>query len=474
MRLERPESLFDRGSEWTELANFAAAPAQFGVVYGPRRAGKSTLVSALAEASGGIYYEAARQDAGLSLAEIGEIAGRVAGLPPVAFNAWTDALDTLLSLPDTPVVILDEFGYLAEVTPSLPSLVQRALDRRRRTGAKGPHLIVCGSSIAQLSRLLDRDQPLFGRAQLSLVVDAFDHRTAAAFWGVDRDPDLAFLVHAVLGGLPGYRDVVIAPPDTIAGFDEWITSTVVSPSSPLLEEDALILGAAGLEAIPYRSILASVARGDRTPTAISSRTGRPAPSLARPVESLVRAGLLRRVVDPLRPRRSRYELADPFLAFHDAIIRAERTRIRRRQQADVWRERQATYRSRVLGPQFERLCRETTERFPGDLGIDPPALVGATVLADPTLRSGLEIDVLAVDAAGQVIAIGEAKYATAPRTNADFARLERARELLPGGRVRDDCRLLLFAAAGCDVAATRLAARRADLEIVDLARTYGR
>ena len=107
---------------------------------------------------------------------------------------------------------------------------------------------------------------------------------------------------------------------------------VLTPASPLLEEDTLVLHASGLSSNVYRSILTAVARGDRTPTGISSRTGRPVTALARPIERLTEAGLLIQVPDPVRARRSRYELADPFISFHDAIIRPNRTRIRRRQR----------------------------------------------------------------------------------------------------------------------------------------------
>ena len=99
-----------------------------------------------------------------------------------------------------------------------------------------------------------------------------------------------------------------------------------------------MLQASGLEANIYRSILTAVARGDKTPSGVASRIGRPASALARPFDKLTEAGLLDRIADPLRSRRSRYELADAFLVFHDAIIRPNRTRLRRRAQAEVWAE----------------------------------------------------------------------------------------------------------------------------------------
>jgi uncharacterized protein len=384
---------------------------------------------------------------------------------------WTEAIDGLFAVADCPFIVLDEFGYLCEASPELPSIVQRAVDTTRRSNATVNRLILCGSSVAQISHLLDRDQPLFGRAQLAQVVGAFDFRTSSAFWNI-TDPALAVLVNAALGGLPGYRDVVTDGPTSLEDFDRWMTERVLTPASPLLEEDTLLLESSSLTANVYRSILTAVARGDRTPTGISSRTGRPASALARPMERLTDAGLLVKNADPIRARRSRYELADPFIAFRDAIIHPNRTRIRRRQQHAVWAESGPTWRSQIVRPHFERLCREATLHYGSEFGSLSVSEVGTTVVPDARGRSGHEVDVVATTAAGSIAAIGEAKHTSSARGTPDLDRLEHIRSLLPTPQDRT-CRLLLFSAAGFDRNLTNAAAVRNDVELIDLARMYG-
>ncbi len=476
MRLVRPDELFDRVEEWQELSAFVVEPSRLGVVWGPRRAGKSVLLAALAEAAGGLYFEAVRQDPAMSLADIGRVVGVRVGVGAVQYATWAEAIEGLLSVPNCPVVVLDEFGYLCEASPELPSVIQRAIDRTRRTkqtvAAPQCRLVLCGSAVAQISHLLDRDQPLFGRAQLAQVVNAFDFRTAAAYWGLAKTPRLAVLVHAALGGLPGYRDVVTESPSSLAAFDDWMTSRLLTPASPLLEEDSLLLQASGLTANVYRSILTAVARGDSTPTGISSRTGRPASALARPIERLTEAGLLVQVADPIRARRSRYELADPFLSFHDAIIRPNRTRIRRRQQRRVWAESEATWNSQIVGPHFERLCREATLLHSDEFGLDTVASVGSTAVPDAKGRRSYELDLVALGVSGDIIAIGEAKHTASTRGPADLERLDHIRGLLPAP-TREGCRLLLFSDSGFDRNLVRSASGRPDVELIDVARLYG-
>lgn len=472
MSLRRPDEIFDRVEEWAELERFVGDPGRLGVVWGPRRAGKSVLLAALAEAAGGFYVEAIRQDAPLTLADLGRAVGGRLGVGNVRYDNWSEAIDGLLALPNCPLVVLDEFGYLCDTSPELPSVIQRAIDRSRQTATETCRLILCGSAVAQISHLLDRDQPLFGRAQLAQVVDAFDFRTSARYWGVADKPGLAMSVHAVLGGLPGYRDVVTAGPTSSDDFDEWMTRRVLTSASPLLEEDTLTLESSSLSANVYRSILTAVARGDRTPTGIASRTGRTASALARPMQRLTEAGLLVQVLDPLRDRRSRYELADPFLAFHDAIIRPNRTRIRRRQQAAVWAEVQPTWRSQILGPHFERLCREALLHYGPEFGVHAVAHVGSSTVADAKARRGHEVDVIATSASGDILAIGEAKHTTAKRRLADLHRLDHIRSLLPTPSDRQ-CRLLLFSALGFEFTLQSAAQRREDVELIDLTRLYG-
>src|SRR2546430_11777167 len=142
------------------------------------------------------------------LRQLGEALARHRGLPgTVRFDGWDQALDALLGLATSSAlpVVLDEFPYLARSTPELPSLLQRALSPRRpeRRGSRC-RLLLCGSAVLFMGKLLSGSAPLRGRAGLELVVPTFDFRQAADFWGV-RDSKLAMQLHSVVGGTPAYR-----------------------------------------------------------------------------------------------------------------------------------------------------------------------------------------------------------------------------------------------------------------------------
>jgi hypothetical protein len=107
-------------------------------------------------------------------------------------------------------------------------------------GTASQNFILCGSAISVMSTLLAGDQALRGRAVLDLRIGSFDFRDAADYW--DAAPPTAFLVDAVLGGAPGYRDVVGDPPEAGPdGFFRWLERTILNPSHILFTEPDYLL-----------------------------------------------------------------------------------------------------------------------------------------------------------------------------------------------------------------------------------------
>ena len=100
------------------------------------RQGKTFLLRALCEATGGFYFAADEATDSDSLHQIGAALGAHLGLTSgLRFDSWHEVLDALLALGnDQPTtVVIDEFPYLARANPSLPSI--RAECARAAPGA---------------------------------------------------------------------------------------------------------------------------------------------------------------------------------------------------------------------------------------------------------------------------------------------------------------------------------------------------
>jgi AAA+ ATPase superfamily predicted ATPase len=491
--LSRPGDMFDREREWDALTRFAAderTGATLGVVSGRRRQGKTFLLRALSQAVGGFYFAAEEAADGESLRDLGAAMADHVGAPaPFAFPDWRTAVDALLTLGrDTarPVpVVIDEFPYLVRAVPRLPSIIQNAFaPLRAEKDSSRARVLLCGSAMSFMGRLLGPNAPLRGRAGLELIVPTLDHRLAAEFWQVD-DPVTAIRVNAVVGGTPAYRRE-FARDDTPAGpddFDAWVARTVLSPASPLFREGRYLLADepdlrdTGL----YHSILAAIALGNSTRGGIASYLVRKSGDLAHPLTVLTDCGMVVREPDVFRDNRSRFRIAEPLVTFYHAVMRPIWSDLEHtRDPAPLWRQSQRRFRGNVLGPHFEHLCRYWARHLAPD-GVYPtvPSRVGAGTVNDPANRTTHELDVVVfgLDDNGResLLAIGEAKWGEVMgRSHLD--RLRRVRALLaaqgrPGAAT---ARLLCFGGADFHPDLRETASADRETVLVSPADLYGK
>ncbi len=482
-----PPGVFDREQEWADLAAFAGGPPErprLGLVYGRRRHGKTYLLERLAAAGGGFYVQTIEEERHPALRRFAAAVARYAGMPSWAdaqFDDWAAAFHTLAQLAAGRIIVVDEFPYLLRGSPELPSVIQAAFDAAQSGRHPAFRLVLCGSALSVMTELLTGQHPLRGRASLDLVLEPFDYRAARSFWGI-RDHQTAVLVGSVLGGAPGYRDLlggqVPASPRDLA---DWLAAGVLNPSHALFREADYLLAEdpALVDRALYRSIVAAVAEGRRAPHEIARAIGRPQTALSHPIRQLLRSRFLVRRDDVLRSRRPLLEVADPLLHFFFAVVRPDLARFEARRTYEAWADAEPRFRSQVLGPHFEAVARRWVERYASTLTLGGEVTrVGFSQVSDPLERRRFELDVVALgrrnDAVGDraLLAIGEAKASGAKRTLADLARLERLRSQLKTGVDATRTKLFLFGLSGFDPALVRAAKGRPDVELVDLERLY--
>lgn len=486
--LDRPTDIFDRVQEWEDLDAFLVAPGRglrVAVVHGRRRQGKSYLLRRLAAASGGFYHQVLQEEATPALRHLGEALGNWLDVPggSLAFADWDAAVDALAGLrrdgATSVTAVIDELPYLLDRVPELPSLLQRAVDASHDGQAPPVRLVLCGSALSVMTGLLSGQRALRGRVATTVKVDPFDYRHAAAYWGLEGSWPLAFRLHAILGGTPGYRDLLgLAPPRRLDAIGPWLAAGVCNPASALFREDEYLLAEErGLsDRALYHSVLAAIAAGNRTETSIAAALGRERQALGWPLRVLRDAGFLTRADDALRQRRPTYRVADPIVRFHHVITRRDLARFEERRALDAWADAQGRFAAHVLGPHLEELARLWTIRYasPETTG-GRLARVGSTQLNDPSGRSQIELDVVGLGAGepARVTLLGEAKLRAERAGHGVLARLERARDLL-GRRapIDSDVKLLVFSANGFDRELQATARQRGDVELVDLERLY--
>ncbi|MFC0861287.1 ATP-binding protein [Sphaerimonospora cavernae] len=380
----------------------------------------------------------------------------------------------------TPLII-DEFPYLVSATPALPSYLQQALSplgyAKQHTQTR---LILCGSALTTMAQLLSGGAPLRGRAVMELVVRPFRFREAAAFWGADHDPELAFRLHALLGGTPAYLEMSGGSgPAGLADFDRWIQRRLLNPASAMFREGALLLREEPSITDPtsYSATLSAISAGNHRRSEIASALGRPSSALAHLLSGLQDIGLIEQIDDALRGKRSVFRVAEPVVRLHQLLIQRHEAELIAGRADRVWRANAHTIDSKIYGAHFEDLARQWCFEH-----AEPDTLGGTATSVRPTElpcqehRRGHELDVVVTEStsfsADRVTAIGEVKSTEAPVDTPQLERLEHLRGLLPSAKVGSLPKLLLFSRSGFSAGLTRLADKRPDVELVDLKRLY--
>ncbi|MFI5715704.1 ATP-binding protein [Nocardia sp. NPDC051750] len=486
--MRKPADMFDRDHEWSALTGFVADErpgATLGVVSGRRRQGKTFLLEAVCEAAGGFYFGATEATDAESLRRISAaLTAHCRPASPFHFHGWAEVMDTLLGLgKDGPIpVVIDEFPYLAKANPELPSIIQEAVRPRRAERVNSrTRLLLCGSALSFMGRILSGNAPLRGRAGLELLVRPLDFRLAADFWEI-TDARLALQVNSIVGGTPAYRRE-FARGDTPAGpddFDDWVVRTVMNPETPLFREPRYLLAEEPelRDTALYLSVLGAVADGNTTRGGIANYLERKAHDIAHPMNVLEDAGLLYRDADVFRDNRSTYRISEPLIRFYHAIMRPVWDQLERPgSAARVWRVSGRRYVSNVLGPHFEQVCRDwALHHADPELFDGFPARVGHGAVHDSGTRTSHEVDVAVIGVAEggkpPLLAIGEAKWNDTMGA-AHLERLQAIRDLIARNGRYDTSRtrLLCFSGAGFNDK-IRAAADAGDVVLIDLPMLY--
>jgi AAA+ ATPase superfamily predicted ATPase len=325
------------------------------------------------------------------------IADRIPGFADVEYPDWRGLLSRLArearSAGWRGPIIFDEFPYWVRSSPELPSVVQRWIDHEAREA----HLVVAiaGSSQRMMQGLvLDKQAPLFGRAQELLGLDGLEPTCLKEVFTGFNDTE-TIEAYAAWGGIPRYWE---------------LASELVGDTTSRIEE--LVLDP-----------LDAIGAGAHRVSEIAGRIGRPATSLWRPLDRLIGMGLVRRDTpfgeSERGSRRSLYRIDDPFFRLWFRVVAPHRGRLAQTTK----RDRQALlgkHWNGLLAQAWEDLCRQRIPRMHPATPLRRCAPWGPAVR---WWRGTLpEWDVVCASDAGELLLLGEAKWQSKPIGERDLER----------------------------------------------------
>jgi uncharacterized protein len=406
---------YGRISELERLKReYARSRSSLLVLYGRRRVGKSTLILQSLEGQRHVYFQATRLTASQNLVLFKQALLETFGASVVleSLSDWAGVLAYLPTLQNQQaqglqsecVFVLDEFPYLAEAEPALPSLIQRAWDAWERAGHR-IKLVLCGSSIAFMESLLAEKNPLYGRQTFTLDLAPLGFREVRQAFP-NLAPDAFFTLYGIYGGMPYYLRLI----DPQASLEQNLLDTVLEPSSPLFEEPLHLLQAEMREVGRYQSILAAVADGQSEFGEIVNRIpefssgNQLSPYTAR-LEGLRLLETVHSLDKDAKGRNRRHFLSDPFLRFWYRFVLPYSSALESGNAGLVYAQRILPQLNRFMGEAFEDQCREYVSKHALESLHEPALEVGRIWGGD------FDLDVVARLLSGGIL-LGECKWWT--------------------------------------------------------------
>ena len=404
--------------------------SQFIIVRGRRRIGKSALIGRVLD-NDDIYYEADRTAATNQMRVFSQVVSlRFPGFADAIYADWKALLKAINHRVTGPLTVcLDEFPYLVESTPALPSIIQGLLD-----DDKDPlryNLILCGSSQQMMYNLThDESSPLFGRDDSD-----FNMRPIAAPFlskALNLDPTETVENYALWGGVPRYWKLR----EGCSTLRDAIDTHIFSNMGTLYEEPHHLFRDDIRDPVKTSTIMSIVGNGIHRLSEIASRCNEPATNLSRPLAKLLDLGYLEKDIpfgeSAKSSKKSLYQIADPFLSFYYRFVPANRSFIEMDRRLPLEAALDSQLASHI-GYWWEHLCRDAVSgnRIDGIVFGKASRWWGKVLIEGEEKPRDVELDIVAESIDGKSILIGECKWTTGENGRVLTNQLEKLAKSLP-------------------------------------------
>ena len=387
------------------------------LVYGRRRVGKSELIKQCLRESDiqSVYYECRQTAEPSSVASLAELISETFGYPPLSFDRMEACLDFLFqaAMEKNLILVLDEYPYLRENVRGLDSILQSLIDKYQdRSKLK---LILCGSFVDVMKSLLMKENPLYGRVDLTIDLKPMDYWDAALFYP-DFSAEDKVRLFSVFGGIPYYNRLI----DSGMTVRENIAELIASSGARLENEVAMYLKAEISKMANANEVFETLAKGFTKFNDILSQSHvSSSPTLADVLDRLTRMEVVEKqapINDDGNRRKAGYVITDPLSRFYYRYIFRYASQLNVMDQTVFWdRYIQEDFENRFVPQAFETVCKQYLIRQ-NRQGLLPEVFdrIGKYWYDDPENRTNGEFDVVTLDPKGYIFY--EVKFRKGPVT----------------------------------------------------------
>ena len=330
------------------------------LIYGRRRIGKSELIKQVLKETEikSIYYECKQTTEQNNVDSLAELISELFEFPKPAFENMEVLLQFLFQKAEKEqlILVLDEYPYLRENSKGLDSILQSVIDHYKDTS--NMKLIVCGSYVDTMRALLEKQNPLYGRIDLTLNLKPMDYYESALFYSEFSDEDKVRLF-SVFGGIPYYNRLI----NSGKSVRDNIIDLIASPGARLENEVSMYLNSEISKITNANEVFEALAKGfSRYKDILDQSNVSSGPALIDILDKLMRMDVVAKeapINDENNKKKSGYFISDNLSLFYYKYIFRNMSRLNI-MDPDVFYDRYISddFETKYVPKSFERICKQ--------------------------------------------------------------------------------------------------------------------
>ncbi len=339
--------------------HYKSNSAEFVVIYGRRRIGKTELTIKFSRNKPHVYFLADRRPETELIQELKQRMSlylKNESFAKLDVKNWIELFQEFTKWNKTPktIIIIDEFPTLIETNHATPSIFQKIWDQNLKNTKT--MLILLGSSISMMeTEVLNYKSPLYGRRTAQWKLEPLKLFHLNQFLP-KYDLETLIKVYGCLGGVPAY----LLRFDPSKDIWQNIEEKILAKGEFLYEEAEYLLREELREPRNYSSILKAIAHGAKNYGEILDQTNMDKSMLSKYTSVLEDLGFIRRTypigIKP-KPRKSNYTIADSYLLFWFKYVFPNKTELEIGNAKTVLRRIKEDYNN-YMGHIFEQTALE--------------------------------------------------------------------------------------------------------------------
>lgn len=389
------------------------------LIYGRRRIGKSELIKQSLKESDviSIYYECKQTTEQNNVDSLAEIVGETFDFPKPSFKNIEELLNFLFKkAEDLPMILVfDEYPYLRENVKGLDSILQSVIDKYKDTSHM--KFILCGSYVDTMKELLAKQNPLYGRVDLTIDLKPMDYYESALFYEGFSDEDKV-RIYSVFGGIPYYNRLI----DSNKSVKENIIELIASPGARLENEVSMYLNSEISKITNANEVFEALAKGfSKYKDILDQSNVSSGPTLVDVLEKLMKMDVVKKeapINDENNKKKAAYVISDNLSLFYYKYIFRNISRMNIMDSEVFYKKYiEEDFEQQYVPKIFENICKQYLIRLNKN-GMTEEIFekIGKYYYDDPVNKKNGEFDIVTLDDKGYIFY--EAKFRKEPLTEA--------------------------------------------------------